>query len=260
MVDAAAVTKPSVSVKFLCSYGGKILPRHPDGKLRYHGGHTRLLSVHRSVSFSELLAKMGDLCGSEEVTLRCQLPTEDLDALVSIKSDEDLANLIEEYDLAASPSQTLKIRAFLFVPKSSPRSVVSPNGSRSALARSALPPLPSGGRRRCVHQAPMMTPVAPIWYEKPTSKVARHVPRNSGHELTAEENGYVVHLYDYTLLNLDLCYSFSFLMFMIMHNSDEKLNRLRGHPTHLASPRLKFPNVGAVKSSKLVGDKLPMWG
>ncbi|GAB2214303.1 hypothetical protein Droror1_Dr00018645 [Drosera rotundifolia] len=168
MVDAAAETKLSAAsaggaVKFLCSYGGKILPRHPDGKLRYHGGHTRLLSVHRSISFSELLAKMGDLCGSEEVTLRCQLPTEDLDALVSIKSVEDLANLIEEYDLAASPSQTLRIRAFLFVPKSSPRSVVSPNGSRSALARSVLPPLPSGARRRCVHQGPVMMPVAPIW-------------------------------------------------------------------------------------------------
>lgn len=39
------------SLKFLCSYGGRILPRSTDGKLRYVGGHTRVLSVHRSISF-----------------------------------------------------------------------------------------------------------------------------------------------------------------------------------------------------------------
>ncbi|KAJ0918189.1 hypothetical protein HanRHA438_Chr05g0214861 [Helianthus annuus] len=30
-------------VKFLCSYGGKILPRPSDGVLRYVGGDTRIL-------------------------------------------------------------------------------------------------------------------------------------------------------------------------------------------------------------------------
>lgn len=40
------------TIKFLCSYGGKIVPRYPDGKLRYHGGETRVLSVDRSISFS----------------------------------------------------------------------------------------------------------------------------------------------------------------------------------------------------------------
>lgn len=40
------------TIKFLCSYGGKILPRSTDGKLRYVGGHTRLLSVGRSISFA----------------------------------------------------------------------------------------------------------------------------------------------------------------------------------------------------------------
>ena len=110
-------TTTTTTIKFLCSYGGKILPRHPDGKLRYHGGHTRVLAVDRSISFSELLLKLGELCGTS-VSLRCQLPTEDLDALVSITSDEDLSNLIEEYDGAASPPSSLKIRAFLSPPKS----------------------------------------------------------------------------------------------------------------------------------------------
>ncbi|XWS22648.1 hypothetical protein CRYUN_Cryun29cG0054300 [Craigia yunnanensis] len=80
---------PSTTVKFLCSYGGKILPHYPDGKLRYHGGETRVVAVDRSISFSELSLKMGEMCGTA-VSLRCQLPTEDLDALVSITSDEDL--------------------------------------------------------------------------------------------------------------------------------------------------------------------------
>jgi hypothetical protein len=40
------------TIKFLCSYGGKIIPRFPDGKLRYHGGETRVLGVERSISFA----------------------------------------------------------------------------------------------------------------------------------------------------------------------------------------------------------------
>nr|GEZ17640.1 hypothetical protein [Tanacetum cinerariifolium] len=104
-------------IKFLFSYGGRILPRYPDGKLRYHGGHTRVLAVVRSLQFSELMTKLEELCG-KPVTLRCQLPTEDLDALVTITSDEDLLNLIEEYDRTPCPhSSSIKIRAFLSLPK-----------------------------------------------------------------------------------------------------------------------------------------------
>ncbi|KAK4261375.1 hypothetical protein QN277_004381 [Acacia crassicarpa] len=128
------VAVPS-TIKFLCSYGGKILPRYPDGKLRYLGGHTRVLSVTSSTSFSELMLKMAELCGSS-VSLRCQLPAEDLDALVSITSDEDLANLIEEYDRFASPSSSLKIRAFLSPPKSLNK-VSSSSSSSLSLSKSS---------------------------------------------------------------------------------------------------------------------------
>lgn len=44
--------RSSSTLKFLCSYGGKILPRYPDGKLRYRGGETRLLAVKKSISFA----------------------------------------------------------------------------------------------------------------------------------------------------------------------------------------------------------------
>lgn len=56
-ISAAATAKTSSAaaatgtIKFLCSYGGRILPRYPDGKLRYVGGDTRVLSVHRSLPF-----------------------------------------------------------------------------------------------------------------------------------------------------------------------------------------------------------------
>ncbi|XP_022966793.1 uncharacterized protein LOC111466393 isoform X1 [Cucurbita maxima] len=162
----AARSDRTATIKFLCSYGGKILPRYPDGKLRYLGGETRVLAVDRSITFSELLLKLGQLCGTC-VSLRCQLPSEDLDALVSITSDEDLANLIEEYDRAASPPSSLKIRAFLSQPKSvkkSPLSCSSASSSSSSSSKSSSPTTAASSPRiptpvpdHCFHQIP--TPV-----------------------------------------------------------------------------------------------------
>ncbi|PWA96561.1 hypothetical protein CTI12_AA038920 [Artemisia annua] len=130
--------KSLTTIKFLCSYGGKILPRYPDGKLRYYGGETRVLAVDRFISFSELLLKLGEVCGTP-VALRCQLPTEDLDPLISITCDEDLVNLIEEYD--GTPSTSTKIRAFLTLNKKS-----SPTSSTV----SGISSIPS--TRNCVQQ------------------------------------------------------------------------------------------------------------
>ncbi|KAF9600889.1 hypothetical protein IFM89_013796 [Coptis chinensis] len=63
------------------SYGGKILPRFTDGKLRYHGD-------------------------------------EDLGALISVVTDEDLSNIFEEFDIASQANGSpLKIRGFLYPPK-----------------------------------------------------------------------------------------------------------------------------------------------
>ncbi|KAM3700435.1 hypothetical protein ACJW31_05G098000 [Castanea mollissima] len=120
-----AIKTTATTIKFLYSYGDKILPRFPDRKLRYLGDETRVLVVDRSISFSELLLKLGELCGTT-VSLRCQLPSEDLDALVSITSDEDLENLIKEYDKATSLPSSLKIRAFLSPLKPTRKSISSP--------------------------------------------------------------------------------------------------------------------------------------
>ncbi|KAL2925227.1 Pre-mRNA-processing ATP-dependent RNA helicase PRP5 [Bienertia sinuspersici] len=199
--------KPSLStksnintIKFLCSYGGKIVPRYPDGKLRYHGGHTRVLAVNRSVSFSELLLKMGELCGTS-VSLRCQLPTEDLDALVSVKSDEDLVNLIEEYDRVSSSSSAMKVRAFLSTigsPKATTSSL-SPQSSMKSLTPKSLSPstslsaaesspkfstVESSPRFSAAEASPRFVPPVmayPVYYPKPANRNCLHCCRNSSH-------------------------------------------------------------------------------
>lgn len=50
-IDCKTKTKPD-TLKFLCSYSGKILPRSSDGVLRYVGGLTRVLAVDRSISYA----------------------------------------------------------------------------------------------------------------------------------------------------------------------------------------------------------------
>lgn len=137
----------SSSLKFLCSYGGRILPRSIDGKLRYVGGYTRVLSVVDSISFSELMVKLEEFCGYS-VDLKCQLPDGDLETLISVKSDEDLTNIVEEYSRVSSGGGG-KIRAVLSTPKQvSPRSSgggdASPKSPFSVVASPS--PLPGYGR------------------------------------------------------------------------------------------------------------------
>eukprot|EP00258_Populus_trichocarpa_P044344 XP_024460363.1 uncharacterized protein LOC7455655 isoform X3 [Populus trichocarpa] len=102
-------------VKFLCSFGGKILPRPSDGMLRYVGGQTRIISVRRDVSFNELQRKMTDTY-QQLVVIKYQLPDEDLDALVSVSCADDLDNMMEEYEklVERSLDGSAKLRVFLF--------------------------------------------------------------------------------------------------------------------------------------------------
>ncbi|KAL8507968.1 hypothetical protein ACS0TY_018497 [Phlomoides rotata] len=102
---------------------------------------------------------MGKMCGSSvSVNLRCQLPNEDLDALVSITSDEDLAHLLVEYDLAASaavaPPPSFKIRVFLSAPQTIKRVSRSSSSASYYSSHSSLPKSPfcfggSGVPPRC---------------------------------------------------------------------------------------------------------------
>ncbi|XP_038995559.1 uncharacterized protein LOC120119825 [Hibiscus syriacus] len=103
-------------VRFMCSFGGKILPRPHDNQLRYVGGETRIVAFHRFTPFSSFLTKLSKLSGIGNVSVKYQFPNEDLDALISVTTDEDLENMMEEYDrLAQNQNPRLaRLRLFLF--------------------------------------------------------------------------------------------------------------------------------------------------
>ncbi|KAK7368931.1 hypothetical protein VNO80_10964 [Phaseolus coccineus] len=103
-------------VRFMCSFGGKILPRPHDNQLRYVGGDTRIVAVHRSISFSTLILKLSKLSGMANITAKYQLPNEDLDALISVTTDEDVENMMDEYDRVAQNQnpRSARLRLFLF--------------------------------------------------------------------------------------------------------------------------------------------------
>lgn len=102
-------------VKLLCSIGGKIMARPVDGRLRYCGGETRIIAIDRGLCFTELMAKIIHIYGFP-LTLKYQLPGEDLDALVSVSSDDDLQNMLDEYEKLVTSSGNSWLRAFLFTP------------------------------------------------------------------------------------------------------------------------------------------------
>ncbi|KAJ4909966.1 Octicosapeptide/Phox/Bem1p family protein [Raphanus sativus] len=98
---------PRTKVKFMTSFGGKILPRPSDGLLKYVGGETRVIAVSPDITFAELTKKLTEIT-ENDVVLKYQILPEDLDALVSVKSDEDLKHMMDEYN------RHEKLRTFLF--------------------------------------------------------------------------------------------------------------------------------------------------
>jgi len=103
----------SMIMKFLCSFGGRILPRPCDGHLRYVGGQTRILRIRKDISWLELMQTALQIY-SQVYAIKYQLPGEDLDALVSVSSDEDLQNMMEECNHLQDREGSQKPRMFLF--------------------------------------------------------------------------------------------------------------------------------------------------
>ncbi|KAK9726493.1 hypothetical protein RND81_05G219300 [Saponaria officinalis] len=99
-------------LRILCSFGGRILPRPSDSKLRYVGGETRIISIKKNISWEELVHKTSDICNQPH-TIKYQLPGEDLDALISVSSDEDLQNMMEEYGGMERSAGSQRLRIFL---------------------------------------------------------------------------------------------------------------------------------------------------
>ncbi|WOK97709.1 SH3 domain-containing protein C23A1.17-like isoform X1 [Canna indica] len=127
----AAATAATSRLRLMCSYGGRIVPRPTDKALCYLGGETRMVVVDRHSSLADLSAKLSrDLLGGLPFSLKYQLPNEDLDSLISVSTDEDLENMIEEIDrISASvatggdgntsgSTRSPRLRLFLFPSKS----------------------------------------------------------------------------------------------------------------------------------------------
>ncbi|PIN03520.1 hypothetical protein CDL12_23959 [Handroanthus impetiginosus] len=114
--------QPPQKLRLMCSYGGHIVPRPHDKTLCYIGGDTRIIVIDRHTSLSDLHHRLSKtLLHNESFALKYQLPNEDLDSLISVTTDEDLENMVEEYDRlnnAGVGSKPGRLRLFLF-PKSS---------------------------------------------------------------------------------------------------------------------------------------------
>ncbi|KAL2509660.1 Octicosapeptide/Phox/Bem1p family protein [Forsythia ovata] len=106
----------------MCSYGGHIVPRPHDKSLCYIGGDTRIIVIDRHTSLSDLHNRLSKaLLNNQPFTLKYQLPNEELDSLISVTTDEDLENMVEEYDRLCNSSALKpgRLRLFLFLKSSS---------------------------------------------------------------------------------------------------------------------------------------------
>ncbi|PWA83085.1 Phox/Bem1p [Artemisia annua] len=101
-------------IKFFCSTGGIILPRPGDGKLRYVGGVKHIVSIQRDITWEEFVKRTSKYC-SQPHTIKYKLPGEDFDALISVSSNEDLQNMIEEYDGLGNVDIDQRPRIFLIL-------------------------------------------------------------------------------------------------------------------------------------------------
>lgn len=116
----------SGKMKILCSFGGRILQRPSDGKLRYVGGETPIISIRKNVTCVDLMKKTSAICNQLH-TIKYQLPGEDLDALISVYSNEDLDYMIEEYQELERIEGSHRLRIFL-VSSNEPESPSSMEG------------------------------------------------------------------------------------------------------------------------------------
>ncbi|RWR91214.1 Mutator-like protein transposase [Cinnamomum micranthum f. kanehirae] len=91
------------TVPVLCSFGGEIVPKC--GKFVYEGGTTRLMRVHRSINFLNLLCRVNEIFKSTAIsTIKYRYPGLELDfPLVSVTTDEDVSGMMQEF---SSPMAT----------------------------------------------------------------------------------------------------------------------------------------------------------
>ncbi|XP_047333382.1 uncharacterized protein LOC124936896 [Impatiens glandulifera] len=115
----SAVGGGAGKLRLMCSYNGHIIPSPHDKSLRYVGGETRMIVIDRNSSLSFLINRLSKtlITGGESFTLKYQLPNEELDSLISVTTNEDLENMIDEYDRISATQKSYRLRLFLFTCK-----------------------------------------------------------------------------------------------------------------------------------------------
>nr|XP_043614752.1 uncharacterized protein LOC122586823 [Erigeron canadensis] len=120
---------PTSKLRLMVSHSGHIVPRPQTKSLCYAGGETRIVAVDRRTTAATITSLTHHLSrtlyNNRPFSLKYQLPNEDLDSLISISSDEDLQNMLEEHDRIASSSSPAPSRIRLFLFPTRPESVGS---------------------------------------------------------------------------------------------------------------------------------------
>ncbi|CAL4935343.1 unnamed protein product [Urochloa decumbens] len=169
----AAGDGPADTMKLVCSHGGRLLPRGPDGAIRYAGGETRVLAVPRDASFRDLARRLQEMAGGAEVrAVRHRLADEALeDVLVSVTCDEELAHMRAEYDRLRATRPAARFRLYVTT-----AAATAPAGSGGAAihrgrpaAAAGLPPLAPRIRRVQSEQAQLHR--RPAYYPAPVRRV-----------------------------------------------------------------------------------------
>ncbi|XP_074381370.1 protein PAL OF QUIRKY isoform X2 [Apium graveolens] len=110
---------PNTKLRLMVSYGGQIIPRADKKSLFYSSGETRIVAVDRRTNLAAFMAHLSrTVFNNRPFVLKYQIPSEDIDSLISVTSDEDLINMFEEHERAvSSASGPARIRLFLFPTK-----------------------------------------------------------------------------------------------------------------------------------------------
>ncbi|CAL4918490.1 unnamed protein product [Urochloa decumbens] len=134
---------PDTTMKLVCSHGGRLIPRGPDGAVRYAGGETRVLAVPRDASFRDLATRLQEMAGGAEVrAVRHRLADEALeDVLVSVTCDEELAHMRAEYDRLRDTRPAARFRLFV---TTAAATAPAAGGSGSGVVRRGRSPATAG--------------------------------------------------------------------------------------------------------------------
>ena len=105
-------------LRLMCSFGGKIVIQ--GRKQHYFGGDTRLVVLEHDCSYSSLVAQIRGTCSTSiPLVIKCQLPGESFNYLITIANDEDLVNVIKEQEEFNTSHESTSRLHFFVSPKMS---------------------------------------------------------------------------------------------------------------------------------------------